>query len=143
MKYTLIIDEEKDEELVLRVKERSEIVDKIEQLLKESESTLLAYRAEDVMCIQPNDADCFFTDGGRVYLYLGKEKYLTKVRLCQIEQMLGADFIKINQGCIINVRRVKKFKSTIGGSLAVVLKNGFTDCVARRELKNVKRRFGL
>jgi len=143
MKYTLIIDEEKDEELVLRVKERSEIVDEIEQLLKERESMILGYRGEETLRIQPNDADCFFTDGGRVYLYLGKEKYLTKVRLCQIEELLGANFIKINQGCIINVKRTEKFKSTIGGSLAVILKNGFTDCVARRELKNVKRRFGL
>lgn len=61
----------------------------------------------------------------------------------QIEEMNLASFIKINQSCLANKKKIKKFESTIGGSLRVVFKNGYIDYIARRELKNVKERMGL
>ena len=54
-----------------------------------------------------------------------------------------ASFIKINQSCLANKKKIKKFEYTIGGSLRVVFKNGYIDYIARRELKNVKERMGL
>ena len=52
-------------------------------------------------------------------------------------------FIKLNQSCIANKNKIKKFESTIGGALKVIFKNGYIDYISRRELKNVKERMGL
>ena len=60
-----------------------------------------------------------------------------------MEELLDNSFIKINQGCIVNINKILKFDSSITGSIKVILKNGFNDYISRRELKNVKRRIGL
>ena len=52
-------------------------------------------------------------------------------------------FIKINQSCLANKTKIKRFETTIGGALKVVFKNGYIDFISRRELKNVKNRMGL
>ena len=41
------------------------------------------------------------------------------------------------------MKKVLKFETNFNVSIKVVLKNGFSDFISRRELKNVKRRIGL
>ena len=84
-----------------------------------------------------------YTNDSKVYVNINNKDYLVKERLYQIEEILDDSFIKINQGCIVNVKRILKFEHSITGSIKVVLKNGFNDYISRRELKNVKRRLGL
>jgi len=141
--YRLIIDKEKEESLVLTVHERGEIVEKIEELIGEKTDRIYAYKEDEILPISANDADCFFTDKNKVYAHLGKEKYLLKVRLYQLEEITKNSFIKINRGCLINIRKIKKFEMSFGGTISVVLNNGFKDYISRRELQNVKRRMGL
>ena len=61
----------------------------------------------------------------------------------QLEEMLDDSFVKINQSCIANIKKIDRFKATVGGSLTVIFKNGHIDYVSRRNLKNVKERLGL
>ena len=68
---------------------------------------------------------------------------MIKNRLYQIEEIVDSNFIKINQSCIANINQIKKFDATLGASLLVIFKNGHSDYISRRELKNVKRRLGL
>lgn len=143
MEYTLIVNSQMEESLVLTVHERTELVDSIERLINPQTEYLLGVKGYDTFRIPIKKASCFITDSSKVYVYAGKEKYLLKQRLYQLEEIVGDEFIKINQGCIVNVSQVKKFESTLGCSIKVVLKNGFEDYISRRELKKVKRRFGL
>ncbi len=143
MDYTLIIDNQREESLVLTVHKRTELVDSIEKLINPKTEYLLGSRDFDTFRIPIKKASCFITDNNKVYAYAGREKYLLKQRLYQLEEILGDEFIKINQGCIVNISQVEKFETTLGGSIKVVLKNGFEDYISRRELKKVKRRFGL
>lgn len=143
MEYTLIIDPQKAESIVLTVHERNETVEAVERLVGSKSDILTAYGEYDAVRFSVNDAECFFTDANKVYTFVGNKKYLLKQRLYQIEECINADFVKINQGCIINVRRVKKFDMSFGGTIKVVLQNGFEDYISRRQLKNVKRRFGI
>lgn len=143
MEYTLIIDSESEESLVLTVRERTELVDSIERLINPKQEYLLGSRDFDTFRIPIRKISCFITDNNKVYAYAGNEKYSLKQRLYQLEELLDDGFVKINQGCIINMSQVRKFETTLGGSIKVVLKNGFEDYISRRELKKVKRRFGL
>ena len=93
--------------------------------------------------LKENDADCFFTDNNKIYVYIGKEKYIIRLRLYQVEELCNNNFLKINRGCLVNVNKIKKFEMSFGGTISVVLTNGFKDYISRRELKNVKRRMGL
>lgn len=143
MEYTLIIDPQKEESLVLTVHKRNETVEAVEKLIGGKSDILTGYGEYDAVRIPINEADCFYTNSNKVYVCVKGEKYLLKQRLYQIEECLNGDFVRINQGCIINVNRVKKFDMSFGGTIKVILQNGFEDYISRRQLKNVKRRFGI
>ncbi len=142
LKYELIVDPTKEESLILTVRERNDLVDAIEELLCDNKS-VTAYKDDEAVKIPVNGISCFFTDKNKVCIIYDGEKYQIKQRLYMLEETVGNGFIKINQGCIVNIRHVKKFTFSVGGALKVVLHNGFEDYISRRELKNVKRRFGL
>lgn len=143
MEYRLIIDPQKEESLVLTVHERNETVEAVEKIIVNNSAYITAYGETNAVRFLINDADCYFTNGNKVFALIGSEKYFLKQRLYQIEEYLDDSFIRINQGCIIKMDEVKKFDMSLSGTIKVVLSNGFEDYISRRQLKNVKRRFGL
>ena len=143
MEYVLIIDKEQEEKLTLVVKERTKIVDDIEKIIQNKTDDIYGYTDREIIKVDKNEISCIFTDDNKVYIYVGKTKYLVKYRIKQLEDTLDSSFIKINQGCIININSIKQFSSSIGGSIKVTLKNGFEDYISRRELTKVKRSLGI
>ena len=65
------------------------------------------------------------------------------MRLYQLEELLDASFVKINQSSIVNVKKIERFEASIGGALLVILQNGHRDYVSRRQVKAVKERIGF
>ncbi len=144
MKYTIIIDKNRDEEVVIYAKERNETVERIEALLTEEKSdVVVGVCVNDTAILPINDIVCFTVLDGATWALTEKGKYKTKMRLYQAEERYGADFLKINQSCIVRVSAIERFSASIGGSLSVHLKGGYRDYVSRRQMKNVKERMGL
>ena len=142
MKYRLIIEPDREEEIVIYAKRRNELVDKIEALLNADEE-LVGYLEQSIIRLNREDIYCVMVEDSKVYAQTEKEKYLLKLRLYQLEERFSEDFLKINQSCLVNVSKIRRFDSSIGGSLMVVLKNGYRDYVSRRQLKTVKERIGF
>ena len=143
MKFTVIIDKEREEEVIIYAKERTNLVKSIEELLKREESCFTVQNATSIKRLTEDEIYCFTTEGGKVYALTEKEKLPLKMRLYAIEERLSQDFIKINQSTIISIKRIKSFDVSVTGTLRVIMKNGFTDYVSRRNIKNVKERLGL
>ena len=78
-----------------------------------------------------------------MFAVLKDKKARMSQRLYEIEKSFASDFLKINQSCLINVKEIEKFDVSIGGALRVTLKNGYSDYIARRQLKTVKERLGF
>ncbi len=142
MKITIITDKTTDEEIIIRVREHNELVDAIEKLVNENTQGFMGYKDNEAKKINLLDVNCFITENNRVYA-LTDEKLQVKERLYQIEEKLDGDFIKINQSCIANIRKIEKVQATFSGALSVVFRNGYTDYISRRNLKNVKERLGV
>lgn len=143
MKYTITIDKNRDEEVLIFVREKTELIDKIESLLQETNSQIIGYRDSDIVPLNEKEIFCFIVENNKVYALTDKEKYALKLRLYRLEEILSEDFIKINQSSIANLRKIKKFDSSISGSLKVVFQNGYTDYISRRNIKKIKERFGI
>ena len=143
MKYQLIIDKTKEESIVITVHEKTDKIKQIEDIINSNKYQLLAYNQEEIVPININEVFAIFTNDSKVYVSLNDNELLIKERIYQVEEFLDNSFIKINQGCIVNINKILKFDSSITGSIKVILKNGFSDYISRRELKNVKRRIGL
>ena len=143
MKCYTYIEKTDEEKVLIYANERTKIVDEIESLISLTNVDLTGTFNDEIIKIDINEVSCFISENNKVFALINDKKYQIKQRLYQIEEMNLESFIKINQSCLANKKKIKKFESTIGGSLRVVFKNGYIDYISRRELKNVKERMGL
>lgn len=143
MKYQLIIDEEKEESIVIIAHKKNKLILDIEALLKKETFNLLGYLDESIHPLKLTEVYAFYTRDLKVYAMTNDKEYIIRERIYKIEELVPESFIKINQGCLVNINKILRFESSIGGSIKVVLKNNFSDFISRRELKNVKRRIGI
>ena len=143
MKYQLIIDESEEESIVITAPKKSNLILEIEKLIKSSQLKLTGYKDNLIYLLELTDIYCFYTLDGKVYAKTKNDDFMIRERIYQLEDYTKDLFIKINQGCLINVKKILKFESNLGGSIKVILKNNYSDYISRRELKNVKRRLGL
>ena len=143
MKFTLIIDKDSEEELILRIKEKREIADKIEQLLKDVPTTLFGYDGIDTVPLSKSEIYAIFLEDSKLYAMTENKKYRLKMRLYEVEEIIGEGFVKINQSCVANIKMIKRFDASISGQLTVYFQNGYRDYVSRRHVSAVKRAVGI
>lgn len=143
MKCTVAIDKEREEEVLIFAHKRTKLVETIESLVNESVFELLGYGNGCAVRLEPTDIYCFITQDSKVFAITENEKLQLKNRLYKLEQNLPSSFIRLNQSCIANIKKIDRFDASFAGALSVTFKNGYTDYVSRRQLKNVKERLGL
>ena len=143
MKLTVIIDKEKDEEIVLYLKEHNALEERIKGLLDSNEVGLIGYDGQQIVRLEMDEVSCFSVELGRTVAVVGKKRYRIDKRLYELSALLDESFIKINQSCIANIKMIERFDASLGGSLIVIFKDGNRDYISRRQLKSVKERIGF
>ena len=143
MKCELHIDKNTDEKVLIYAHEKNKAVDEIKSFVENQDIELIGYKDGEIEKLNPNKVNCFIIENSKIYAITDDDKYHVKLRLYNLEEMLGESFIKINQSCIANIRKIKKFDSSISGTLSVIFKNGYIDYVSRRNIKSIKERLGL
>ena len=143
MKCELHIDKNTDEKVLIYAHEQNKAVEEIKSFVENQDIELIGYKDGEIEKLNPNKVNCFIIENSKIYAITDDDKYHVKIRLYNLEEMLGESFIKINQSCIANIRKIKKFDSSISGTLSVIFKNGYIDYVSRRNIKSIKERLGL
>ncbi len=143
MKLKITIDRNREEEILVFAHERTKLIDEIECLVENFEKEIIGYTDTEAHKLSLSQISCFIVENNKVYAITQNEKLQIKMRLYMIEEMLGNGFVKINQSCIANTNEIKKFDTSISGTLKVVFKNGYSDFVSRRNIKAVKERLGV
>ena len=143
MKFRLIIDKNRDEEILVYAHQKTPLVESLERLVLQEEFRLIGYIDREAVKLDFEKICRFTVEENRVYAETVDEKYRLKYRLCEIEEKAPASFVKINQSCLANIGLMERFDASVSGSLLVKFKNGSTDYVSRRQLKTVKERIGL
>lgn len=143
MECKIIIDKEHKEEVLVYAHKRTHLTEQIERLVFDEEIELIGYKNKEALRLDLNEVCCFLSEQNKVYALIGDDKFQLKCRLYNLEEKLSENFVKINQSCIANIRKIQRFSPSISGSLIVKFKNGYSDYVSRRQLKNVKERIGI
>ncbi len=144
MKCTVNIDKARDEEVLVFAHKKSALTDAIANLCANSELPITGIREDGDICpIAPTEVCCFIIESGKIYAITLNGKLRIKNRLYELEELFGADFIRINQSCLANMRMIERFSTDFSGTLKVNFKNGYSDYVSRRNLKKVKERFRI
>ncbi len=143
MKVTTILDPDREEEVIIFTRERNQLVEEIERLVSRNTAELVGFYNDSATILDYVKIVRFTVENGKIYAVVGNKRYQIRRRLYQLEQQMPASFIKINQSCLANVRHIVRFEAAFSGTLRVVFKNGDIDYVSRRNLKQIKERFGL
>ncbi len=144
MKCTVVIDTNREEEICIFAHKRTSLIEEIEQLAAADGISLIGYDEDKIAVpLKPSEIYCFTVQGNKMIADTENGTFAVRSRLYQLEDTLPHNFVKINQSCIANIRKIQRFDATLGGTLRVVFQNGYTDYVSRRQLKHVKERLGL
>lgn len=142
MKFKLIIDKEKDEEVVATVHGRTALIDEIEALISKHTDRIPAYTQDDIKMLSVSEIECVTVLDGKTYAIDSKNyRYRLKQRLYELEAQLPASFIRINKSTLANESALDRFTVTVAGSVDAVFKCGYREYVSRRCFAQIKRRF--
>lgn len=143
MKFSIFVDKNHDEEVIVYTHAKTELTDRIEQLVTENSFDLIGFIDREAFTLNLAEIQMFVVLDNKIYAVTGDEKFFVRTRLYVLEEKLPYSFVKINQSCIANTNYICRFDTSVSGTLKVKFKNGMTDYVSRRQLKNIKERFGL
>ena len=141
MKFRLIIDKEKEEEVVATVHERNPLIDEIEALIQKHTDRIPGYTEDDIKMLSVSAIECVTVLDGKTYAIDSKNRrYRLKQRLYELEEQFPSSFIRINKSTLANEAALDRFTVTIAGSVDAVFKCGYTEYVSRRCFAQIKRR---
>ena len=142
MKFKLIIDKEKDEEVVATVHSRSPLIDEIEALISRHTDRIPGYMDDEIKMLSVAEIECITVLDGKTYaIDFENKQYRLKARLYELEAMLPAYFIRINKSALANEKALDRFAVAYTGAVDAVFKCGYREYVSRRCFAQIKRRF--
>ena len=144
MKHTTVIDSTREEEIIIYAHEHRAEIKAIEAYIDGLNTELVGYgEGGRIVPLQSTDIHCFLIDDSKVYALTDTERLHVRLPLYAIEEKLGQNFVRINQSCLGNLKKIKRFDTSIGGALMVTFANSHRDYVSRRQLKIVKERMHI
>ena len=142
MKFRLIIDKDKDEQIVVTAKERSSLIDEIESLVSKHTDRIPGYTEDDIKMLSVSEIECITVLDGKTYAIDSKnQQYRLKARLYELEATLPSSFIRINKSALANEKALDRFAVAYTGAVDAVFKCGYREYVSRRCFTQIKRRF--
>ena len=144
MKFNLIIDKTRDEEVTATVHRRSALTDRIEELIRSDAGmdSLPAFTEDEMKLLPFSDIACITVLEGKTWAVDSKNRrYRVKYRLYELEALLPASFIRINKSSLANENQLERFAVTFSGGVDAVFRCGYREYVARRCFAEIKRRF--
>lgn len=144
MKFNLIIDKVKEEEVTVTVHERSALTEQIEALVMQYTGTdrITAYAGDEMKQLSFSDIECITVLDGKTYaIDAGNKRYRLKQRLYELEELLPSSFIRINKSTLANEKKIQRFAASFSGAVDAVFQCGYREYVSRRCFTEIKRRY--
>lgn len=144
MKFLLVIDKTKEEEVVATVHSRTSLTDQIEALVLGSAGTdrIPGYTEDSMKMLPFSEIECITVLDRKTYaIDHNNQRYRLKQRLYELEPMLPSAFIRINKSSIANENHLERFTVTYSGGVDAVFRCGYREYVSRRCFAQIKRRF--
>jgi DNA-binding LytR/AlgR family response regulator len=144
MKFKLIIDKDKEDEVVITAQKRTALIDEIEMLISKYTDRIPGYTDDNVKMLSVAQIECVSVLDGKTYAIDSANcRYRLKQRLYELEAQLPSSFIRINKSALANESALDRFAVTVAGSVDAVFKCGYREYVSRRCFAQIKRRFEI
>lgn len=146
MKFKLILDQTKDEEVVVTAHTPSALTEQIEKLVAQYSGTdrVAAFLEDDIRMLPFAQIACITVQDGKTYAVdLKGQHYRLKQRLYELESVLPSHFIRINKSAIANEQQIERFAAGFSGAVDAVFRCGYREYVSRRCFAEIKRRYHI
>lgn len=146
MKFRLVIDKTKPEEIIATVHDRSTLTEQIEALVLQYSGSdrIVGYAEDDMKMLNINQIECITVLDGKTWAIDHQgNRFRIKQRLYELEPILPSTFIRINKSSLANESYLDRFSVGFGGSVDAVFRCGFREYVSRRCFAEIKRRYEL
>lgn len=146
MKIEIKIDEDCPETKIVVVtsKVTEEVNEIVKRLSSEQPQMIAGFKDEQATMLEPNQIYRVYASEGKVYAEAENGTHLLRLRLYEAEQRLAkCSFVRISNGEIINLKKVKGFDLSFVGTICVSLSNGTVTYVSRRYVAKIKQLLGL
>lgn len=146
MKIEIKIDEDCTETKIVVVtsKVTEEVNEIVKRLSSEQPQIIAGFKDERATMLEPNQIYRVYASDGKVYAEAENGTHLLRLRLYEAEQRLAkCSFVRISNGEIINLKKVKGFDLSFAGTICVSLSNGTVTYVSRRYVAKIKQLLGL
>lgn len=144
MKFTLHIDELKDEEIIIHAHRRSALTDRIEALVREQSGAdrIACWDGDEIKLLSTDEIECVTVLDGKTFAIDSHGKHLrVKQRLYELEECLPGCFIRINKSTIANEKHILRFSASFSGAVDAVFRCGWREYVSRRCFAEIRRRY--
>lgn len=141
MKFTLTLDPTVTEtEVTVRAAHIDEDVLRLQAAAETPQRRrIIGVRDSDATLLQPGEVTRFFTADKKVYADTAGGTWRVRMRMADLEAALPSrDFIRINQGEIVNLAAVRHLDLSLAGTIGLTLSDGTRCFVARRALREFR-----
>ena len=146
MKIDIRIDESCPEPQIIVVTARvtDEINELVRMLAGEQAQVIAGFQDGQAVVLEPGHIVRIYAANGRVYAEAENGTYLLRLRLYEMEQRLASQsFVRISNGELINLKKVRGFDLGFTGTICVSLSNGTVTYVSRRYVARIKQLLGI
>lgn len=135
---------DEEEAVIIRCREVDEAVMQLVNGLKLKKEKLTVRQGEKILQIEPGDIYYFEAVDNKVFLYLEKNVYETRLKLYELERRFaGTDFFRVSKSVILNLAKVKNFTPEFSGRFEALMKNGERVGISRQYVPLLKNKLGI
>lgn len=136
--------EGEEEEIIIRCRGMDEQLLKLVYSLKAGREKLTVSREDRLFRIQPSSVYYFEAVDNRVFAYLEKDVYETKLKLYELENRLaGTDFFRASKSTVINLAKMESLSPAFNGRFEASMKNGEKLIISRQYVPLLKEKLGI
>ena len=109
------------------------ISNSIKQIIATKDNKIYLFTIDEIIC--------FYSEEKNNYCKTKNGTYRIKEKLYELEEKLcKGDYVRISNSCIINLKYVDSFDTSIIGTIEVIFKDGCKEYVSRRKVKDVMKK---
>ncbi len=136
--------EGEEDEIIVRCRHMDQQLLKLIYAIKAGRERITALQDGDYFQVAPDEIYYFEAVDSKVFLYLEKEVYETKLKLYELEEIFrNTDFFRASKSCIVNLSKVKRLIPDFNGRFEALMRNGERVIISRQYVPVLKQKLGL
>ena len=137
------VDSPEKEEALIKAQTKSDDIKAAIELLEGGKRKIPLLKDGETVLLETTAFYYIESVDKRTFVYSKDDCFETRLRLYELEETLGAYFLRISKSMIVNLKKIKGVKSDLSGRMEATMLNGEKIVISRSYVKEIKRRLDL